>query len=198
MTVEGSRVPKHFSLRGEWVELCFMARAAERGIRAIRPWGDCSRYDFIVETGGEVRRVQVKSTSYLRGKQYTCALRGANRKAYTKAEIDFFSVFVIPVDAWYIFRLKRWTKGRIASAFRRITRCRGMRGIERPGICFVGRKIRLTARELEGLPRKRHRAKRRGGWIAHATQKSEVILIRQYGKIIRLDSPAIGESGGGW
>jgi hypothetical protein len=31
-------VPKHLKLRGEWVELRFMERAAEYGIRAIKPW----------------------------------------------------------------------------------------------------------------------------------------------------------------
>jgi PD-(D/E)XK endonuclease len=106
MTIEGGRVPRHFSLRGEWVELRFMARAAEYEIRAIKPWGDCSRYDFIVESRGRFLRVQVKSTSHVRGKQYTCGLGGANRRPYSKEEIDFLAVFVIPVDTWYIIPIE--------------------------------------------------------------------------------------------
>ena len=106
MTIERGRVPEHFSLRGEWVELRFNACAAEHDIRAIRPSGDCCRYDFIVEIGGQFRRVQVKSTSYLRKNHYKCSLSGAKRRVYTKEEVDFFAVFVIPADTWYIIPIE--------------------------------------------------------------------------------------------
>jgi hypothetical protein len=106
MTIDSSRVPKHFSLRGEWVELRFMACAAQYDIRAIRPSGDCCRYDFIVEIGGQFRRVQVKSTSYRRKNHYQCSLSGAKRRAYTKDEVDFFALFVIPADTWYIIPIE--------------------------------------------------------------------------------------------
>ncbi len=46
-------------LRGELTELRFMTRAAEHGLRIIKPWGDCSRYDVVVETAGRFLRVQV-------------------------------------------------------------------------------------------------------------------------------------------
>jgi len=97
---------KHFKLRGEWAELRFMSRAAEEGLRVIKPWGDSSQYDFVVESGGRFLRVQVKSTSYLRGKQYTCGLRGAAREAYRKTDIDFFAIYIIPLDAWYIIPIE--------------------------------------------------------------------------------------------
>jgi len=48
--------------RGEWVELKFMVKAAEYGLGVSKPWGDSSRYDFGVEGGGGLVRVQVKST----------------------------------------------------------------------------------------------------------------------------------------
>jgi hypothetical protein len=83
-----------------------MARAAQHDIRAIRPSGDCCRYDFIVEIGGQFQRVQVKSTSYLRKKHYKCSLHGAKRRPYTKEEVDFFAVFVIPADTWYIIPIE--------------------------------------------------------------------------------------------
>ncbi len=106
MSQEGRSVPKHLKLRGEWVELRFMARAAEYGIRAIKPWGDCSRYDFIVESHGGFLRVQVKSTSFRRYNYYSCTLSGSNHSAYTKEEVDLFAVLVIPDDVWYIIPIE--------------------------------------------------------------------------------------------
>ena len=61
---EGRSDRTAFKLRGEWMELLFMTRATEHGLRVMRPWGDSSRYDFVVETGGRFLRVQVKSTSF--------------------------------------------------------------------------------------------------------------------------------------
>jgi hypothetical protein len=58
---------KTYKQRGEWVELLFMTRAAERGFSVSKPWGDSNRYDVSVEIEGRFRRVQVKSTSSLRG-----------------------------------------------------------------------------------------------------------------------------------
>src|SRR2546425_794696 len=52
MTKKNGINPKHSKLRGELAELRFMTRAAELGLRVIKPWGDSARYDFVVETGG--------------------------------------------------------------------------------------------------------------------------------------------------
>lgn len=48
--------------RGEWAELCFMARAAGLGMATAKPYGDSRQYDVLVEAGGRIWRVQVKST----------------------------------------------------------------------------------------------------------------------------------------
>jgi hypothetical protein len=42
----------HAKERGEWGELCFMARAAEHGLRVTKPWGDSAPYDFAIEHNG--------------------------------------------------------------------------------------------------------------------------------------------------
>ncbi len=57
-------VPRHPKLRGEWAEVRFLARAHELGLHVAKPYGDCLPYDFIVEYGGRMYRVQVKSTSH--------------------------------------------------------------------------------------------------------------------------------------
>jgi hypothetical protein len=35
---------------GEWAELRFMVRAAEEGLRAAKPYGESTSYDFILST----------------------------------------------------------------------------------------------------------------------------------------------------
>lgn len=38
--------------RREWAELCFMARAADRGLNVSKPHGDSASYDVGVEQNG--------------------------------------------------------------------------------------------------------------------------------------------------
>jgi hypothetical protein len=104
---EGGSDRRQFKLRGEWVELLFMTRAAEHGLRVMRPWGDSSRYDFVVEAGGRFLRVQVKSTNFRKSKFYVCSMVRFGQKSYTSDDIDFFALYVIPLDIWYILPVHR-------------------------------------------------------------------------------------------
>lgn len=51
--VSGERWVKGCKERGEWVELCFMAKAAGMGMLVSKPLGDSCRYDVLVEAGDE-------------------------------------------------------------------------------------------------------------------------------------------------
>lgn len=89
--------------RGEWAELCFMARAKGLGMGVLKPYGESGRYDVAVESGGPIYRVQVKSTIYCRrGNEYSLNVHGPGRKQYKKGTVDFFAVWVIPEGEWYI------------------------------------------------------------------------------------------------
>ncbi len=88
--------------RGEWAELNFMTRAAERGFNVSKPWGDSSRYDVAVEHDGHFLRVQVKSTIARQDGGYVCAIKSSRCQYYTRQQVDFFAVYVIPEDVWYI------------------------------------------------------------------------------------------------
>src|ERR1700686_121709 len=94
--------------RGEWAELCFMARAAGHGLRVSKPYGDSASYDVGVEwvapgREGRILRVQVKSTVYKRrGEGYSLNVMGPQRERYPSGVVDFFAVYLIPIDAWYI------------------------------------------------------------------------------------------------
>ena len=89
--------------RGEWAELCFMARAKGLGLGVLKQFGESGRYDVAVENGGPIWRVQVKSTIYCRrGNEYSLNVMGPGRKQYKKGTVDFFAVGVIPGGEWYI------------------------------------------------------------------------------------------------
>jgi len=105
---------KHPKRRGEWVELQFMARAAAHGLTVSKPWGDSARYDFAVEHAGHFSRVQVKSTSYFsttrrgRSSAYLCNIVSRSgspydhSRTYDARQIDFFALFIVPEEIWYI------------------------------------------------------------------------------------------------
>jgi PD-(D/E)XK endonuclease len=94
----------NFKLRGEWVELLFMARAAQHRFAISKPWGDTQAYDVGIEYGPNFLRVQVKSTTYRVGAGYLCQFKPNHKKKfdYTLQEIDLFAAYVIPEDAWYL------------------------------------------------------------------------------------------------
>ena len=51
--------------KGEAAELAFMLKAVSLGFGVAKPWGDSERYDFILDSGTQLWRVQVKSSSAL-------------------------------------------------------------------------------------------------------------------------------------
>lgn len=102
--------------QGEWVELQFMARASANGFTVTKPWGDSARYDFAIEKQGRFQRVQVKSTACRDGDSYACnvvwsAPHRRNRK-YSAKDIDFFAIFVVPDEAWYIIPIRELKRER--------------------------------------------------------------------------------------
>jgi PD-(D/E)XK nuclease superfamily protein len=102
------RKPKE---RGEWAELCFMAKAAELGFKLSKPWGDSAAYDVAIEHAGHFLRVQVKSTMCkARARQphhqqgaYMANMRHISVRPYRVSDFDFLALYVIPKDVWYVF-----------------------------------------------------------------------------------------------
>jgi len=92
--------------RGEWTELIFMSRVTERGFNVSKPWGDSARYDCAVERHGHFLRVQVKSTIARFCGGYVVAIKSSRCQYYTRHQVDFFAVYVIPEDVWYILPAK--------------------------------------------------------------------------------------------
>jgi hypothetical protein len=89
--------------RGEWAELYFMMLAVGLGMKVLRLFGQSGRYDVGVENGGQLLRVQVKSTIYTRRNGgYSLNVNGPQRKKYEPGTVDFFAILLIPIDEWYI------------------------------------------------------------------------------------------------
>jgi hypothetical protein len=47
--------------RGELAELAFINKALALGFGVAKPWGDSDRYDYILDTGHSLWRVQVEA-----------------------------------------------------------------------------------------------------------------------------------------
>jgi hypothetical protein len=110
---------------GEISELAFALAAVRYGFGIARPFGDCERYDIILDCRNKVChdkdssrlhhstrprlvRVQVKSsTQLLNGQYHINAHRRINGRAvpYKLSEIDFIAAYIIPEDSWFILPL---------------------------------------------------------------------------------------------
>lgn len=89
---------------GELSELAFLFKATGLGFHVSKPYGDSSPYDFVVEHLGRLSKVQVKSTTCLHrcGGYVACLHSSKASRYYSAADVDYFAVHVIPLDAWYI------------------------------------------------------------------------------------------------
>lgn len=97
---------------GNATELSCMAAFANLGYDVLIPFGDCNRYDFVVDMKGKLIKIQCKTAKIADDNSYifvkcrsTCNIKGHSvDKAYTKEEIDFFATFydgkcyLIPIE----------------------------------------------------------------------------------------------------
>jgi hypothetical protein len=86
---------------GEAVEAAFLAKATMLGFPVLKPWGDSRPYDFAVESGRRLWRVQVKCATSFRGTR--CEARAAGSgELYTLDDIDYLAAYVIRRNLWYV------------------------------------------------------------------------------------------------
>src|SRR5256885_17218465 len=83
---------KNTKRAGERSEAAFLNKASQLGFGVAKPWGDSERYDFILDNGRRLLRVQIKATDCLRAQAYetrpTYTL-GKGRTVYCPQGIDF-------------------------------------------------------------------------------------------------------------
>jgi hypothetical protein len=96
---------KNTKVTGECSEAAFLHKAATLEFGIAKPWGDSRRYDFILDNGDCLHRIQVKCTESIRARAYETRATyttGKGRAVYTKKDIDFIAAHVVPLDIWYI------------------------------------------------------------------------------------------------
>lgn len=101
--------PKEFrntKRTGELVEAAFLHKAVGLGLRVTKPWGDSERYDFVLDSGRRLWRVQIKCTAVERAGGYHIQpihfVYGKNKVVYTADDIDVLAAHAVPLDVWYV------------------------------------------------------------------------------------------------
>ena len=98
--------------KGNITELETMLAFAKTGFNVLIPYGDCERYDFVVDAGKRFYKIQCKTAKTEDdGASFRFSCRSSNRhnggivhRHYTKDDIDFFAtsfeneVYLIPVE----------------------------------------------------------------------------------------------------
>ena len=90
---------------GEFSEAAFLLKASSLGFGVAKPWGDSERYDFILDNGRRLIRVQIKATDCLRAGAYETRATytvGKGRAVYSPTDIDFLVAHIVPLDTWYV------------------------------------------------------------------------------------------------
>jgi uncharacterized protein YneR len=95
---------------GELAELGFMYRSASHGIGVAKPYGDSFPYDFLIQPGKRLLRVQVKST-FNGGRSghngFSVGVRRHNgRTQYRIEDVDFIAAFIAKHDTWYLIPMQ--------------------------------------------------------------------------------------------
>ena len=98
-------------LQGELAEVAFLHKATSLGFRVAKPYGDSSRYDFIVDASGVLTRVQVKSVAVCSRDSYriTSASGHSSKVAYSSSDVDLLAAYIIPKDTWYLIPIGAFT-----------------------------------------------------------------------------------------
>jgi len=70
-----------------------------------QPYGTMHPFDFIVQGGQNIYRVQVKAVAHLRKGLYAvnvCRSQGRGKRPYLASEVDFIAVYIISEKTWFI------------------------------------------------------------------------------------------------
>jgi hypothetical protein len=113
--VAGRKKPVNTKRTGELAEAAFLHKAVGLGFRVTKPWGDSERYDFVLDSGRRLWRVQIKCTAVERAGGYHIQpihfVYGKNKVVYTADDIDVLAAHVVPLDVWYVVPVEALAAG---------------------------------------------------------------------------------------
>jgi PD-(D/E)XK endonuclease len=108
--------PRNSKRAGELSEAAFLHKAVGLGFRVTKPWGDSERYDFVLDSGRRLWRVQIKCTAALRAGGYHIQpihfVYGKSKVVYTADDIDVLAAHVVPLDVWYVVPVGALAQGK--------------------------------------------------------------------------------------
>jgi len=90
---------------GDAVEAAFLAKASSLYFAVAKPWGDDNRYDFLVDSGNAIWRIQVKCATSFDGSRYSVHAGGVS-ELYTANEIDFIAAYIVADNIWYVIPIE--------------------------------------------------------------------------------------------
>jgi len=84
-------------------ESAFLNKAVSLGFGVAKPWGESDRYDFILDSGTRLWRVQVKA-AYRTPKDgcYQVRNTGGSQVPYRPDEVDVLVAYIMPRRVWYV------------------------------------------------------------------------------------------------
>jgi hypothetical protein len=95
---------------GEIGGASFVLKAESLNFPVAKPWSQNNRYDFILDSGRRLSRVQLKCTASISGRSYQikpmCSIHGKQVKEYTRDDIDFIVAYILPRDVWYVIPIE--------------------------------------------------------------------------------------------
>jgi hypothetical protein len=106
--------------QGDLGEAAFAHKAISLGFVVSKPYGQNHPYDFIVEGGGDLWRVQVKACKRMVHGLYPagiCHQKNSVKVAYAESDVDFVAIYIIPEEIWYVLPVRE-VVGRMALRFR--------------------------------------------------------------------------------
>ena len=142
--------------KGYLAEMAFATKAMSLGFNVCKPMGETQGFDFTIESGLEVKKVQIKSGWVKDGCAYPVRIGGKHRP-YRADETDFIIVYVVPEDAWYIVPVAAAASTRMARFFPQVGNGRGRLESYRDAWHLLGRPLRGSRRvkpvRNSGFPR---------------------------------------------
>jgi hypothetical protein len=94
---------------GDLGEVAFLHKATELGFMVAQPYGTMHPFDFVVQGGRNLWRVQVKTASHMRDGLNAANIyrsEGKRIRPYSASEIDFVAVYIIADDSWFILPVR--------------------------------------------------------------------------------------------
>jgi hypothetical protein len=89
--------------------MMFMVKATTKGLVVAKPYGESRRYDFLVDSGKGISRVQVKSSTCTHWHAYTVNTYWKTTRKhmpYSPSKVDFIAVLILGTDIWYLIPVR--------------------------------------------------------------------------------------------